>query len=149
GRVLVWDNKLSKPATTILQTGGKEGNKEVFSIAFSPDGKTLATGSYDTFVRLWSLSTGRLLIPPLAGHTNIVYCVAFSPDGSTLASSSADGSVKLWNMRTKRSHATLRGHGPQVVQAVAFAPPSRGLRCILLVSAAYDGSIRFWRAAEN
>ncbi|WP_084196094.1 WD40 repeat domain-containing protein [Streptosporangium amethystogenes] len=69
----------------------------VFSVAFSPDGKTLATSSYDDTVRLWDVA-GRKTIATLTGHTDDVESVAFSPDGTTLATGSHDNNVKLWDV---------------------------------------------------
>ena len=68
----------------------------VLSVAFSPDGKTIASGSYDKTVRLWNLN-GQLL-KTLLGHSNTVWSVAFSPDGKTIASGSDDKTVVLWNL---------------------------------------------------
>ena len=75
-----------------LLTGHTE---PVDSLAFSPDGSTLASGSLDTTVRLWDAATGERL-NTLTGHKNWVRSVAFSPDGTTLASGSRDGTVLLW-----------------------------------------------------
>jgi len=76
-------------------TGYTDG---VSSVAFSPDGKTLASGSYDNTIRLWDVATGRPIGSPLTGHTGQVLSVAFSPDGKTLASGSFDHTIRLWDV---------------------------------------------------
>src|SRR5690349_5654935 len=68
----------------------------VYSVAFSPDGKVLATGSYDNTVKLWDFKARKELLT-LKGHTAPVYSVAWSPDGKTLASASQDKTIRLWN----------------------------------------------------
>ena len=70
----------------------------VESVAFSPDGQTLASASSDHTVRLWDVVTRQPLGEPLSGHSDSVYSVVFSPDGQTLASASSDGTVRLWNI---------------------------------------------------
>jgi WD40 repeat protein len=66
-------------------------------VAFSPDGKILATESWDKTIKLWDVATGTML-RTLAGHTDSVRSVAFSPDGKILASGSWDGTILLWDV---------------------------------------------------
>ncbi|MFY9809075.1 MAG: hypothetical protein WAK86_17725, partial [Pseudonocardiaceae bacterium] len=78
----------------------------VFSVAFSPDGHTLASGNRDLSVRLWNVTDPAhptTLGQPLTGHTNEVLSVAFSPDGHTLASGSFDHTVWLWEMNADQA----------------------------------------------
>jgi len=79
------------------------------SVAFSPDGTTLATGAPDGLVRLWRISDGTSL-RTLKGHTKVVNSVAFSPDGATLATGSDDRTVRLWRVDDGMPLQTLEGH---------------------------------------
>ena len=91
------------------------------SVAFSPDGGTLASASRDNTVILWDVKTRTPLGEPLAGHTDEVWGVAFSPDGGTLASASKDGTVILWDVKTHPAGRALAGH-TGTVYGVAFSP---------------------------
>ncbi|MGH3853780.1 MAG: TIR domain-containing protein [Pseudonocardiaceae bacterium] len=121
----------------------------VAAVAFSPDGHTLATGSWDQTVRLWNvadLAHPTSLGQPLTGHTNWVATVAFSPDGHTLASGSYDQTVRLWNV-TDPTHPTslgqpLTGH-TNWVATVAFSPDGR-----TLASGSGDQAVRLWNVAD-
>ena len=69
----------------------------VNSVAFSPDGKTVVSGSWDKTVRLWDVKTGEAIGEPWQGHTSYVYSVTFSPDGKTIVSGGADDSNNRWD----------------------------------------------------
>ena len=89
-------------------------------LAFSPDGKLLASASFDGSVGLWDVAQRRSL-KFLRGHTGEAWDVAFSADGRTLASSASDSTIKLWNLASLQEAATLHGHkGP--VSTIAFSP---------------------------
>lgn len=117
----------------------------VYAVAFSPDGRLLATGADDAAIRLWSLSDPTrptLVGPPLRGHSSWVYWLRFSPDGRTLASASRDHTVRLWNVtdpaRPTAWSAPLSGHTSYVF-SVSFSGDGH-----TLATASYDGTVRLW-----
>jgi WD40 repeat protein len=83
-----------------------EPTSGVKSLAFSPDGSLLASGSYDSTVRLWKVSNGSL-IKTFTGHNMPVTAVAFSPDGKLLTSASYDGSIKLYDVEHQQILQTM------------------------------------------
>ena len=109
----------------------------VSSGTYSPDGRTLASGSWDNTVRLWDAHTGQPKTT-LSGHKDRVVSVAYSPDGRTLASGSWDNTVRLWDAHTGQLKTTLSGHTHRV-NTVAFSPDSN-----TLATAAQEGMIRLW-----
>ncbi|MDQ3763857.1 MAG: WD40 repeat domain-containing protein, partial [Actinomycetota bacterium] len=122
----------------------------VYSVAFNPDGRTLATGSIDQTVRLWDLSDRdrpRQLGPPLTEHTGVVEGVAFAPDGYTLATASADATVKLWDLsdrdRPRRLGPPLTNHTAAVTD-LAFAPDGR-----TLATTSDDRTVRLWDVSNR
>jgi WD40 repeat protein len=94
----------------------------ILGLAFSPDGTSLAAGSYDGAVSLWNVTAGQGTW--LAGHPKGVICVAFSPNGKLLASGGWDKSVKIWDVPTKKQVASLNDL-PDIVTAVAFSANSK------------------------
>lgn len=95
GELKLFDIKTGRERMKVM--GHEDG---VRSVAFSPDGKLLASGGHDNLVKLWDVAAAREHAT-LEGHETVVTCVAFSPDGKTLASGSSDGEVKLWNVAVK------------------------------------------------
>lgn len=108
----------------------------VNSVAFSSDGKILASGSWDDTIRIWNSTNGQHLIT-FRGHRDGVSTVTFSPDGETLASGSHDDTIKLWNS-DGQVRATLRGHADPV-RSVAFSPDGK-----ILASGSDDNTVRLW-----
>jgi RNA polymerase sigma factor (sigma-70 family) len=142
GELKLWDLKTGKERASLA--GHKGG---VWAVAFSPDGKKVASGGKDGTVRLWDAKTGKL-IAALAGHKGAVLALAFSPDGKWLASGGGDpatvpapAELKLWDVARRKEKQSLPGHD-ETVFAVAF--DREGKR---LVSGDTKGTVKVWALA--
>mmetsp|Transcript_4946 Transcript_4946/g.10916 ORF Transcript_4946/g.10916 Transcript_4946/m.10916 type:complete len:137 (-) Transcript_4946:340-750(-) len=102
---------------------------EVHCIAFSPDGKTIASGSEDKTIQVWDAAAGSSLLT-MEGHTGQVLALAYSPDGSTIASLSWDQTIRLWDVTSGSWILTLAaGHMDGVTQVTSGVQPRRPLHC--------------------
>ena len=114
----------------------------VNGVAFSPDGRYLASSSWDDDIRLWDATTGAER-RRLKGHTGSVWAISFSPDGGRIASASWDHKVKVWSVEDGRELLTFSEHTAPV-HSVAFSPDGQRL-----VSGGFDGQVKVWEADDG
>lgn len=120
-----------------------EGHTDgVTTVAFSPDGLILASGSEDSTVRLWRMTDGALL-HTLVGHERDVNCLAFSPDGETLASGSRDSTVRLWRVSDGALLHALEEH-KESVNTAAFSPDGQ-----ILATGSDDDTVHLWQVSDG
>lgn len=114
----------------------------IYEVAWSPDGRILASASADRTVRFWSMHTDRLRQAPV-GHADYVFCIAWSPDGRFLASGANDETIRISEAFSGKPVRELTGHqGP--IYRVAWSPDGK-----LLASGSFDRTIRIWDEANN
>ena len=109
------------------------------AIAYSPDGRFIASGSGSTenSIRLWNVQSGEI-INTLKGHTGTVWSIAYSPDGKVIASGSGDNSIRLWNAKSGKVIKTLIGH-KSTVWSIAYSPDGK-----IIASGSEDSDIHLW-----
>jgi WD40 repeat protein len=127
-----------KPELSV-QTGH---SMQVLALAFTSDGKLLASGSVDQTIVFWNPETGNQL-RALKGHSGTVNSIAFSPDDKQLASGSADNTIKIWDVASGNAKQTLTGH-TLYVSSVAFSPDGK-----VLASGSGDQSVKLWDIATG
>jgi WD40 repeat protein len=133
--VRVWD--ATSGAEVVPPIRGHEDM--VISVAFSPDGTRIVSGSHDKTVRVWDAVSGVELVSPLRGHEGSVHTVAFSPDGTRIASGSDDKTVRVWDaMSGTEIVPPFRGHEGWVLSVSFSADGAR------ITSISGDDNIRMW-----
>jgi WD40 repeat protein len=111
-------------------------------VAISPDGKRIATGSWDGSAMLWDAATGER-VRTLRGHDGAVFCVAFSPDGQRIVTGSRDREAKVWDVVTGHQLFTLSGHSGRIF-SVTFSPDGQRI-----ATAGDDQTARVWAAGDG
>ena len=135
--VQLWDVDTGELKATL-----QENEEHVNSVVFSPNGRTVASGSKDAAIRLWDVESATLTAK-LIGHTREVKSVAFSLDGKTVASGSRDRTVRLWDVGADKLKVTLKGHTNSVT-SVSFSPDGE-----MLASGSMDNTIHLWDVSSG
>jgi WD40 repeat protein/tRNA A-37 threonylcarbamoyl transferase component Bud32 len=135
GAVMLWDVAGNQEKGLLLGHSGP-----VIAVAFSSDGKTLASASFDKSIKLWDVAAARERTT-LRGHTAPVFSFAFSDDGKRLASGAVDGIVKIWDPAASHLELSCKGHVLPVI-SLAWTPDSK-----TLLSGSMDGQVKVWDLA--
>jgi RNA polymerase sigma factor (sigma-70 family) len=137
-------DRLPEGAIARLGTARWRHGGKVQSVTFGPDGKTLASASWDGSVRLWEAGTGRELATfPDRGYGVSALGVAYAPNGKILASCENDKTIHLWDVATHKEIRTLLGHEDRV-WSVVWAPDGQ-----TIATASYDKTVRLWDPATG
>ena len=115
----------------------KGHSSSISSVAISPDGKTIVSGSWDKTIKIWDMQSGEYL-HTLEGHMDSVYSIAISPDGNRMVSGSSDETIKIWDMQSGEYLNTLEGHS-SYVESVVISPDGK-----TIVSGDHNGTIKIW-----
>ena len=115
---------------------------QVYSAAFSPDGRYIVTGSFDHTAKVWDAKIGKELLT-LKGHSSVVYPAAFSPDGRWIVTGSYDNTAKVWGASGGKELLTLKGHSGGIM-AAAFSANSQSI-----ITGSQDGTAKVWDAANG
>jgi len=132
-----WDVSSDKSRTIVSGDGYK-----IRAVAFSPDGKTLASGGWDNMVRFWNFESGKE-IHTCAGHTNHIFDMAFAPDGKSVASAGRDSTVRVWDAGSGQLLSTLKGHSGRI-STIAFSSDGK-----TLASGGRDATLVLWESPST
>ena len=136
-KVLLEQQDDEKRKTNLVIAICRDHDRPVRSVAFSPNGKMIVSGSADSYLRLWNLK-GTMIGQPFRGHEDEVLAVAFSPNGEMIVSASEDKYLRLWNLEGKIIGLPFSGHS-NAVKAVAFSPDST-----TIASGSRDKTLCLW-----
>jgi WD40 repeat protein len=137
GEVLIWDVAAQTVSVRI------DGHSDcIYAAAFSPDGATLATASYDKLIKLWDVVTGKER-RTLRDHIDAIYALAFTADGKRLVTGAADRSVKVWDAATGERLYTL-SESTDGVNTIALSPDGKRV-----AAGGLDKTIRIWSLGEK
>ena len=147
-------NTINKIKIWQLSTGQElrtlEGDASVLSLAISPDGQILVSGSADNTIKIWQLSTGEEL-RTLTGHSESVNSVAISPDGQILVSGSDDKTITIWDLSTGQKLRTLTGAGS--INSLAISPDGQILASsdtvVHFMGGSNDNTIKIWQLSTG